>query len=297
VPVIIGALCTPVTHAIMPVLQDAKVPLIIATSAGQDFVDASGAGGDDYAFKTIASELDIARGLMRYLASKGVKSIAIITDAGGFPESNATAFAKVAQYNGIRVTSQDVVKPPAPTGAPAPATPPTDFAALIDKVKAGAPDQLVTMLFGPSAAAVFRAYEASGWKVPVTGRTDLGAAANAVSPAFRDAGGLAGMTAITVFTPVDPTPAVHDFVTSYQARYGLTPTQRSYFVYEAVYLAVDAIRRAGSDQPAAIEQALKTTTMPSLLGGTYALDDHNHPHLTMQIVGFKDGKPGVVATE
>ena len=38
VPVIIGALCTPVTHAIMPMMKDAKVPLVIATSAGQDFV-------------------------------------------------------------------------------------------------------------------------------------------------------------------------------------------------------------------------------------------------------------------
>jgi branched-chain amino acid transport system substrate-binding protein len=49
VPVLIGALCTPVTHAIMPVVQAAKLPLVIATSAGQDFVDASGVGGNDYA--------------------------------------------------------------------------------------------------------------------------------------------------------------------------------------------------------------------------------------------------------
>lgn len=53
VPVIIGALCTPVTHAIMPVMQQAMVPLVIATSAGQDFVDASGPNGNDFAFKTI----------------------------------------------------------------------------------------------------------------------------------------------------------------------------------------------------------------------------------------------------
>src|ERR1700742_89494 len=80
VPVIIGALCTPVTHAIMPVVADAKVPLVIATSAGQDFVDASGVGGNDYAFKTIPSEVDIARGLIRFLASRNVKAIATIAD-------------------------------------------------------------------------------------------------------------------------------------------------------------------------------------------------------------------------
>ena len=64
VPVLIGALCTPVTHAIMLVVAEAKVPLVIATSAGQDFVDASGVGGNDYAFKTIPSDRDIALGLM-----------------------------------------------------------------------------------------------------------------------------------------------------------------------------------------------------------------------------------------
>ena len=94
VPVIIGALCTPVTHAIMPVMAQAKIPLVIATSAGQDFVDASGAGGNDYAFKTIPSEVDIARGLMRFLASKNVKSVAIVAAAGGFPQMNAVRWPR-----------------------------------------------------------------------------------------------------------------------------------------------------------------------------------------------------------
>src|ERR1700679_3934606 len=97
VPVIIGALCTPVTHAIQPVVQAAKIPLIIATSAGQDFVDASGVGGNDYLFKTIPSEVDIARGLTRFLATKNIKSVAVVAETGGFPQANALAFAKAAE--------------------------------------------------------------------------------------------------------------------------------------------------------------------------------------------------------
>jgi ABC-type branched-subunit amino acid transport system substrate-binding protein len=72
------------------------------------------------------------------------------------------------------------------------------------------------------------------------------------------------------------TSAGQDFVVQGALRAGAEAA--SFFVYEATYLVVDAIRRAGSDPPAAIEQALKTTTMPSLLGGTYAPDDHNHAH-------------------
>ena len=55
------------------------------------------------------------------------------------------------------------------------------------------------------------------------------------------------MTSIAVFTPLIDTPGVRGFVNSYRAHYGLLPTQRSFFVFEAVNLAVDAIRRAGTD--------------------------------------------------
>jgi branched-chain amino acid transport system substrate-binding protein len=285
VPVVIGALCTPVTHAIMPMMQQAKVPLVIATSAGQDFVDASGVGGNEYAFKTIPSDVDIARGLVRYLKSHDIKSIAIIADDGAFQHANAVAIAKAAEDAGMKVTGEETL-----------AKGTTDFAAPLAKLKTGAPAELVAIL-GPSTAGLFHAYETAGWKVPVTGRFDLAGAAAAVSPAFRDAGGLSDLTGIAVFTPALDKPEVKDFVASYKAHYGLVPTQRSFFVYEATLLVADAIRRAGSDQAEAITQALKSTTMPSALGGSYAPDDHNHAHTPLQIVGLRDNAPAVIATE
>jgi branched-chain amino acid transport system substrate-binding protein len=285
VPVVIGALCTPVTHAIMPAMADAKVPLVIATSAGQDFVDASGAGGNDYAFKTIPSEVDVARGLIRWLKSKDVKSVAIVAASDTFPHMNAVAMTKAAADAGIRVTGEETLTKET-----------TDFGAVLEKLKAGNPDQVVAIL-GPYTAPFFKAYEASGWKVPITGRIDFPAAAAAVSRPFLESGALSGMTSITVFTADQQIPAIQDFVTAYRTHYGLTPTQRSFFVYEATLLVADAINRAKSDDPAAIQKALKTTTMPSLLGGTYAVDDHNHSHTPMQIVGMRDGKPAVIATE
>ena len=81
------------------------------------------------------------------------------------------------------------------------------------------------------------------------------------------------------------------FVQAYRGKYGIMPTQRSFFAYEATNLVVAAIRRANSDKAHDIERALKTTTVPSLLGRTYAMDDHNHPHTPMQIVGMRNGKP------
>jgi branched-chain amino acid transport system substrate-binding protein len=285
VPVVIGALCTAVTHAIMPMMQQAKVPLVIATSAGQDFVDASGVGGNDYAFKTIPSEVDIERGLVQWLKSQNIKSIAIVADDGEFQRANAIAVAKAAKDAGMTVTADETI--PKDT---------KDFSGIFTKLKTDAPGEVVAILAG-STSAFFQGYEASGWKVPVTGRFDLGAAVAAVSPQFRDAGGMSALTGVAVFTPASEKPEVQQFVAAYKSRYGLVPTQRSFFVFEATHLVVDAIRRAGSDKPDAIKQALKTTTMPSRLGGSYSPDDHNHAHTPLQIVGLKDGKPVVIATE
>jgi branched-chain amino acid transport system substrate-binding protein len=168
-----------------------------------------------------------------------------------------------------------------------------DLAPMLTELKALAPDQVVTVLSG-STAPFFRAYEQAGWNVPITGRIDFAAATGAVSPQFLTSGALDGATSITVFNPLIETPGVQDFIQAYRAKYGIMPTQRSFFAYEATNLVVDAIRRADSDKSEDIERALKTTTMPSLLGGTYAMDDHNHPHTPMQIVGVRNGKPGVI---
>lgn len=285
VPVLLGALWTPVTHAIMPIVAEAKVPLVIDISAGHDFVDASGVGGNDYAFKTIPSDRDIALGLMRWLKGKGVHSVTIVSDDNPFNHVNADSMAKAAVGADIKVLANETI-----------AKDTKDLAPLIGELKALAPDQVVTLL-GGSTAPFFRAYEQSGWKVPITGRIDFSAATSAVSPDFLASGGLDGTTSITVFNPLIETPGVQDFVEAYRAKYGIMPTQRSFFAYEATNLVVDAIRRANSDKPEDIQRALKTTAMPSLLGGTYAMDDHNHPHTPMQIVGVRGGKASVIAAQ
>ena len=280
VPVLIGALWTPVTHAIMPVAQEAKVPLVIDISAGQDFVDASGVGGDPYAFKTIPSDLDIARAMAGWLGGEGVKSVAILADDNPFNRANAASFARAMGDAGMQVVANAVV--PAGTADLAP-------------VLAGLPaaDRVVPIL-GPSTAAFFRAYEAAGAPVKLAGRVDFPAALAAVSPGFVNGGGMKDVTGIAVFTPLLDLPGVREFVGAYRAKYGIMPTQRSFFAYEAAYLVVDAVRRAGSDTPAAITQALRSSAMPSRLGGSYVMDEHNHPHTPMQVLGVRDGVVAVV---
>ncbi|MCX4148219.1 ABC transporter substrate-binding protein [Paraburkholderia madseniana] len=282
VSVLLGALATPVTRAVMPVANDAKVPFVIDISAGQEFVDAAGSGGYDYVFKTSPSDGDVASAMMQWLKARNVKRIVILADDNDFNRANAVAMEKAATAAHIETLASETV-----------AKGTTDLVPSIERLKALRPDRIVTLL-GASSAAFFRAYEQTGGGTPIAGRIDFTAAIANLSPQFVAAGALDRSAGISVFTPSAPDSGVQEFVASYREKYGLAPTQRSVLAFEATELVVDAIRRANSDDPVAIRQALRSTQMPSMLGGTFAIDEHNHAHVMMQIVGVRGGKLAVL---
>ena len=278
VPVLIGALLTAVTHAIMPVAQDAKIPLVVEISSLQDFVEAAGVGGNPYVFKIIPSELDIERALVAWLKAQGAKRVVLVSDDSYFNDANAQSFSRAAGEAELAVATSITI-----------ARGTTDMGPVIEQIAAVKPDHVVPIL-NASQAAFLQAYEAAGLSVPLTGRLDLPAAAKAVSPHFLAAGGLDHAATISMFSPAIDRPGVRSFAKAYEDKFGLVPNQLPFYAYQATYLIVDAIRRAGSDQPAAIEDALRTTSMASPLGGTYALDDHNHAHMPLTMLGWRDGK-------
>ena len=282
VSMLMGALATPVTRAVMPIANAAKVPLIIDISAGQEFVDAAGPGGYDYVFKTSPSDGDVAKGMMRRLSAENVHSVAILADDNDFNRANATAMEQAAAAVGIRVLANEVV-----------AKGTTDLTPTLETLTSRSPDRLVTLL-STSSGAFFHAYEQSGGKIPLAGRIDFPTALATLSPQFIASGAFDKTVGISVFTPSSSGAQLQEFVRAYREKYGLMPTQRSAFAFEATRLVADAINRAGSDEPSAIQRALKASSMPSFLGGDFKMDGHNHPHTSMQIIGIHGGKAVVL---
>lgn len=276
VSVLLGALATSVTRVVMPITNAARIPFVIDISSGQEFVAAAGIGGFEYVFKTNPSDLDIAMATIRWLKSQNVHRAAIVADDNAFSLANAHAMESAAGELGISIVTTQVIK----SGV-------TDVDDVVAKLTASNPDRILTVL-NNSSAVFLRAYEQSGGKIPLAGRIDFAVAATALSPKFLTSREFEQASGISVFTPI--VPDVATFVRAYQDKYGIVPTQRAFFAYEATKLIADAIGRAGSDAPQAIQAALKASTMPSLSGGTFTMDKNNHSHTSMQIVGMRSGK-------
>jgi len=90
---------------------------------------------------------------------------------------------------------------------------------------------------------------------------------------------------------------VKQFIAAYKAEFGVAP--ESAFAglgYDAVMLLADAIKRAGTDQPQAIREALQATTdLPGVTGSVSFAPDSHIPKKTVTLVVVKNQRPTLAA--
>jgi branched-chain amino acid transport system substrate-binding protein len=139
----------------------------------------------------------------------------------------------------------------------------SDFTAVLTKLKDSDADGLFIASFYNDGAAINIQRERLGWDVPVLGPTSL------YSPQLLELGGEAvdGLYTATGFFAEDPDPAVQEYVTEFEERFGARPNFHAALAYDAMMLLADAIERAGSTDRGSIREALSETAgFPGLAG-------------------------------
>src|SRR4029434_3475006 len=101
-------------------------------------------------------------------------------------------------------------------------------------------------------------------------------------------GFLDGTTSVQPYDPSVDTPANKAFVEKFKKTHDVPPILISFESYEATKVLIDAIRRAGSTDPAPVREPLATTKLPSILGTTIEFDANNLAHNHAVILTIKD---------
>jgi len=167
-----------------------------------------------------------------------------------------------------------------------------DFSAQITKLKALAtmPD-IIFISAGPDDVGVIvKQFRDAGMDKPIVGGDGYD------TPLLVEiAGPGAENTYFTTHSLMDPdlgTDAVKKFITAYQAEYN-TPPENAFagLGYDTVKLLADAIKRAGSDDPKAILEALKSTKdFPGITGSITFPPGSRIPQKGVTMILVKDGK-------
>lgn len=273
---IIGPSTTVLSAAVVPIANQAKIPIL--TLSASDVITKSG----PYAFKMITSAgpdmADLSDFAVRTLKVKNYVSL-YNRDNDAYVEYNRDMRADM-KMAGVPVLSEDSTL-----------ASDTDFTSLATKLADLHPDAIfIGMLAEQAANVVIQARQAGlSDKVKIFGQ------GGGIYPNYARIGGKAvdGTYFLTHYYVGLETPANRDFATQYKARYHADPDEMAAFGYAAVRLAVKAIRDAGSTDPGKLRAALAAIRdVPSVLGrGTFSFDENRSPVYHNIILQLRNGAP------
>jgi branched-chain amino acid transport system substrate-binding protein len=160
----------------------------------------------------------------------------------------------------------------------------TDFSAQLTAIRAENPEAIFVPGYYTEVGLIARQAQSLGLAVPLLGGDGWD------SPSLIEIGGdaLEGSYFSNHYSVQDPSPAIQEFVSAYQARFGETPDALAGLGYDAAMILFDAIERAGSTEGAAIRDALAQTADFAGVTGTITLDENRNaikPAVVLQVSG------------
>jgi branched-chain amino acid transport system substrate-binding protein len=98
------------------------------------------------------------------------------------------------------------------------------------------------------------------------------------------------------YSPDDQRPEVQDFVKKYKAKYGASPDALATLAYDATKIMLEAIRRAGTDKPDAVRDAMAKIADYPTVSGKISFDQNGNPLKSAVVLQYQDGQQKYVAT-
>jgi len=273
---IFDGLCSSAALAIMPLVERAELPFVVANASATAIAEKSGVGGNKWTFKVNPTDASMLDALVVWLDKEGkAGSIAFLGEDTDFGRAGVAGLEAALKKRGKALASVDFYQ----KGT-------ADFTTLFAKIRAKKPALLALYAIDADFQNAMRQWYAAGGGIPLTGRVLV----DQVPKEIMASGFLDGTTSVQPYDPSIDTPGNKAFVEAFQKRNGTAPILVSFEAYETTRVLIDAIKRAGSTDPAAIRDALAKTKYPSILGNTIEFDDHNLAHNNAVILGIRGGK-------
>ncbi|HBT20244.1 MAG TPA: ethanolamine utilization protein EutJ [Peptococcaceae bacterium] len=275
----LGAATTGCTLAAVPVCMQYKIPLLTTSATNPDVtVDPKTGETREYIFRTcfIDPPQAIVGADFAYNDLKARKVAIYYDNTNDYSKGLAVEFEKAFEAIGGQVVATEGYGKDDEDFRPT----------LTNFSKAGADLIYVPGYYQKVAKIISQAREL-GIKLPFLGADGWD------SPELVSIAGAENLNN-TYFTnhysSSDPSERVQNFVKAYKKKYGSVPDSFAALGYDAAYLIVDAIKRAGSAEPEAIKEALAQTKNFEAVTGTLSFDEKHNPVKEIAIIEMVDGK-------
>ncbi|HEX7685148.1 MAG TPA: branched-chain amino acid ABC transporter substrate-binding protein [Trinickia sp.] len=228
-------------------------------------------------FRVVATDAQQGPALANYAAQTlKLKKVAVVDDATAYGQGLANEFEKTAKSLGMQVLSHDATNDKA-----------TDFRAILTKIKGEGPDAI--MYGGMDATGGPFAKQARQLGIKAKILAGDGVCTDQLAQLAGDAAdnvvcSEAGRSLEKMGK------AGEEFQAKFKKRFGVPIQIYAPFTYDAVYIIVDAMKRANSTDPAKILAAMPSTDYHGVIGET-TFDSHGDlKHGVISLYDYKGGK-------
>jgi branched-chain amino acid transport system substrate-binding protein len=275
--IIIGEECSDATLAIMPIVEQAKVPLLNAGSSALKITDP----GNPWTFRIMPNEVmqgvDIATQAYNKLNARTAVLLNETTNAG---IGNAKVFKDTFEKLGGKVVAEigfgrDI----------------NDFTSIATRVAGlGKVDVIPTYTLEGQGLKITQALAQAG-VVKGGGGPAIQLGTIWLPFGFEQKAGKAatGYVRIVQFDPTDQREMVKDFVAAFKAKFNADPTHLHAHAYDQIMLIADVVKRGATDAQS-IRDTLATTKDFKGVTGSVEFDKTNQ-NIKMDTIHYMETKP------
>jgi branched-chain amino acid transport system substrate-binding protein len=286
VSMIIGDVCSSVTLAMQPVVEQANVLLLNAASSNPEITYRAGVGGYKWTFRNYPTDESRAAAALAYATKRGYTKFAVLSVDTDFGRGAINFTKKYLQQDNAHIVSEDYYKETE-----------TDFRPVLSKIKySGAQAILMYGLADTTPIVARQMHEmALGGKIKLVGNAEFTTPGTiATAPDV-----LNGAIETVAWLPSWPNPRSLKFVDDYKKAYGgEVPNVHAYTHWDAVNLLAQAMKNANSAKPADVRVALAKIKYDSVMGPV-TFDDHQQavlPIVLLEVEGDKAVNKGVLTS-
>lgn len=277
VSLIIGPMTSNEAKAAGPIIQNAKVPSLEISVTAENITDI----GDCIFRNSVPESKNIPQTVKKTHKLLGYKTAAILYAHDN--EQHVTAqkyFQKTMEEEGVQVIDVETF-----------GSKDSEYSAQLTNIQHKAPDVIVVCSYYQEGSRILKKMREMGMDQPVLGDNGF------VSP---ELGKMAGAAADNVYVSSmwsadRKDEKVQKFVENYKKAYGRAPDQFAASAYDGVYMAMDAMQRAGTTTDhKKIRDALAQMKDFKGVCGTFSFDEKRDPVVDLILMKMQDGKFGVV---
>lgn len=277
VSLIIGPMTSNEAKAAGPIIQNAKVPSLEISVTAENITDI----GDCIFRNSVPESKNIPQTVKKTHKLLGYKTAAILYAHDN--EQHVTAqkyFQKTMEEEGVQVIDVETF-----------GSKDSEYSAQLTNIQHKAPDVIVVCSYYQEGSRILKKMREMGMDQPVLGDNGF------VSPELgKMAGAAANNVYVSSMWSADrKDEKVQKFVENYTKAYGRAPDQFAASAYDGVYMAMDAMQRAGTTTDhKKIRDALAQMKDFKGVCGTFSFDEKRDPVVDLILMKMQNGKFGVV---